>query len=224
MLKRTHCYYLLITSFLFSCSASRFVKPLNEGESAITAGIGGPLITFSNTPILIPLTDITYAKGFTNDFTGFGSLHTTSLLFGTLHLEAGGLKELRKNEGWVPGISIAPSFHYMVDGWTWSSRFFPQLDVNAYWTYGKRNNLIYVGSNNFFDLNGVHTDGQQQPNVWLPGFHIGHTFVRPKSNYQVEFKYLALTTSNKNIVVDYIVPQSMNNGAFGLYFTYMFKF
>lgn len=217
---------LLIFSaiILCSCSSSRFVKPLDDGQQVLTAGFGGPLITFSGMPIPVPLTNICYARGFAQQFTAFGSLHTTSLLFGIGHIEVGALKGIIKNDGWKPGVSVSTSFQYLLDKWEWNSRFYPQFDANIYWTYGKRNNLIYVGSNNLFDFNGTHPDGQQQLNLWFPGFQIGHTFERPKSSYQIELKYLAMNVSNQNLVVDYVGKSSMYNGAFGVYFTYHFKF
>ncbi|MFI5221326.1 MAG: hypothetical protein ACHQK8_03295 [Bacteroidia bacterium] len=216
---------LIFSAILFSsCSSSRFVKPLDEGQQCLTAGFGGPLITLNSLPIPIPLTNICYARGFAEQFTAFGSLHTTSLLFGVGHIEVGGLKGILKNDGLRPGMSVSASFQYMLDRWEWNSRFYPQLDANVYWTYGKNKNLVYAGSNNLFDFNGTHPDGQQQLTLWFPGFHIGHTFVRPKSNYQIEFKYLATNISNQRLVVDYVGKSSMNTGAFGLYFTYHFKF
>jgi len=215
---------ILVTILISSCSSSRFVKPLNDGEQCVTATFGGPLITFSGMPIPVPLTNICYARGFANEFTAFGSIHSTSLLFGVGHIEVGALKGILKNDGWKPGVSISTSFQFMLDRWEWNSRFYPQLDANVYWTYGKSHNIIYAGSNNLFDFNGTHPDGQQQSTIYFPGLQIGHTFVRPKSNYQIEVKYLAMNISNQNLVVDYVGKSSMNQGAFGVYFTYQFKF
>ena len=225
MLKRIQFFIIFIVAIILSsCSSSRFVKPLDEGQQVLTVGLGGPLITFGGMPIPVPLTNVCYARGFGEQFTAFGSLHTTSLLFGVGHVEVGALKGILKNDGWQPGVSVTTSFQYMLDRWDWNSRFYPQFDANVYWTYGKKNNLVYAGSDNLFDLNGVHPDGQSQTNIWFPGFHIGHTFVRAKSNYQVEFKYLAPNISNQNLVVDFVGKSSMYNGALGLYFTYYYKF
>jgi hypothetical protein len=197
---------------------------LEKGEQSITAGFGGPLIIFKNLPIPLPLTNLCYARGITEQFTGFASLHTTSLLFGVGHTEIGALKGITNNNGWKPGISVSTSLQYMLDRWECNSRVYPLIDANVYWTYGKRKNLVSMGSNNLLDLNKVHPDGQLQKNFLVPGFYIGHTFVRAKSNYQIEMKYMAVNVSNQNIVVDYVGKSSVNKGAFGLFFTYHFKF
>jgi hypothetical protein len=209
---------------LSACSSTRLVKPLDEDQQALSLGAGGPIIKFSGMNIPMPLSNICYARGFKNELTGFASIHTTSLLYGLGQFEAGVVKGICKNDGWKPGLSVAPSVQLMLDHWEWNFRMYPQLDANAYWTYGKRSNLVYAGMNNFFELKGTRNDGQKQPNAWLPGFQLGHTFVRPKSNYQLELKYLAATVPNKNTVVDYVVPSGMANGAFGFYITWQYKF
>ena len=68
----------------------------------------------------------------------------------------------------------------------------PQLDINAYWEYGKvraskqiktaadsvnanlKPSYFYVGMNNFFELSTLRVHDEAQPQHWIPSPHIGH--------------------------------------------------
>ena len=134
------------------------------------------------------------------------------------------------------GVSIQPEMNILVDFYTGDIRFWPQLDANYYWDYGKVKNkakngmgfqksrTFYGGISNWFDPYFTESQGRKNQQFWIPSVQIGHLWQRNNWNYNLEFKLLAPVYSNENIVVDY--PSILgNHGAMGVYFgiTYRFK-
>lgn len=222
-MRRAHLLVLLSGIWLMgSCTTARYVRPVEKGKTVATAAFGGPMIVFSGLSIPTPLLTASVAHGYKDDLTGFGSLHLTSAAFGVFHVSGGVTKGLRKPDGWVPGVSVSPIANFMFDKWEGHFNFFPQLDANAYWSYGKRKNYCYVGIGNWFDLHTTRADGQPQTNHWLPMVQVGNVFARNKWEYTLELKYIAPGTSNKNLVATYVSPAS--TGALGFYFGVTRKF
>ncbi len=60
---------LLLSVYCTSCAPSRFVKPLAKGEQAINVAVGGPVITYSNLPVPLPLLSATYGYGIDSSLT-----------------------------------------------------------------------------------------------------------------------------------------------------------
>jgi hypothetical protein len=208
--------------FFASCAPARFVKPLNKGQTAVSASLGGPLILFAGTTIPMPLTSVAVGHGFKNDLTGFAGLHTTALAFGVLQTDIGIVKELRKQKGLVPGVTVSPVANIMFDKWQGKFSFFPQLDVNAYWHYREKANYVYVGIGNWFDLNNKRSEGDAQQTHWLPAIQLGHTLEKHKWDYTLELKYIAPNHNNQRIVVDY---QGIgHSGVIGVYIGVTRKF
>ena len=204
---------------LYSCAPSRFVKPLEKGESALGFNLGGPLINFSGNTIPVPLSSIIYGKGLNSNSTLFAGLHTTSLIFGTFQCEVGYLKNIYTNKTskfFVPSISANTVLNMAVDIWEWNFKFWPQIDINAYWNYGQKGNYFYMGCSNWFELSSQKAHNEKQKNHWIINPQIGHTFSCPKWNYSLEAKYLAPNISNQNIVADYSKPFG-SKGALGIY-------
>lgn len=208
--------------FLANCSPSPLIRPLAKSEQAISATFGGPLIGYSNLTIPIPFVMAGYEYGLKENLSLSCESNLTSLSFGDLNLKTGALYELFAPSGKIPGVSIAPAFHFMLDTWEWHFRFYPQLDANSYWAYGKNQNLVYTGLENWFELLSKNEYGKKVTQHWIPILKIGHTFMRPKSQYTLEVKDIAFTNSNKDLVVGYKTP--FDHGALGLYFGYARKF
>jgi hypothetical protein len=235
--------FLLILIGLASCAPARFVEPLKKGQQVITGNFGGPVAKIpgiGNIPI--PYTAIGYGRGLTNKTTVFGNLHTTSLLFGIGQTDLGVSQSIWKND--KMGVSAQGSMNILVDFYTGANRFWPQVDANYYFKYGKHSKPVYLDATRFGDVKiesnnynffyiGVcnwidpyKTESQGRPNAqfWIPSVQLGHQWIRTKWSYQAELKMLAPNQSNQNIVVNY--PSLLNNrGALGLYFgiTYHLK-
>ncbi len=231
--------FLLILIGLASCAPARFVEPLKKGQQVITGNFGGPVAKIpgiGNIPI--PYTAIGYGRGLTDKTTVFGNLHTTSLLFGIGQTDLGVSQSIWKND--KMGVSAQGSMNILVDFYTGANRFWPQVDANYYFKYGKHSkpvqldamckieskhyNFFYIGLSNWFDPYKTESQGRPNAQFWIPNVQLGHQWIRPKWSYQAELKMLAPNQSNQNIVVNY--PSLLNNrGALGLYFgiTYHLK-
>ena len=236
---RINIFLIAVLAALASCAPARFVEPLKRGQQVITGNFGGPVAKIpgiGNIPI--PYTAIGYGRGLTDKTTIFGNLHTTSLLFGVGQTDLGVSQSIWKND--QMGVSAQGSMNILVDFYTGANRFWPQVDANYYFKYGKHSkpvqldamckieskhyNFFYAGLSNWFDPYKTESQGRQNAQFWIPNVQLGHQWIRPKWSYQAELKMLAPNQSNQNIVVNY--PSLLNNrGALGLYFgiTYHLK-
>lgn len=222
-MKKPFLYFFLLSFGVISCTPARYVKPLEKGQLAIGADLGGPLIGFSGMTIPVPLTNLNAGYGFTEKTTGFAGLHTTALAYGTMQMDVGAAHGFRMPAGFVPGFSGSAAANFMVGLRGGGARLFPQLDVNAFWEYGSgRRNLVYLGLSNWFELAQSRAHQEDQPFHWLPSLQLGHTFVGSKWDFTLEFKQVAFNQDKRNIVVDYKGPG--NSGASGLYFGVRRKF
>ncbi len=201
---------------LLACAPTRYVRPLAEGELAVGADLGGPLISFSDVVIPLPLTNVNVGYGLTGNTTVFGGLHTTALAFKLLQLDAGAVHAFRQPAGFVPGFSASGTLNLMTGLSDWQTRLFPQADLNAFWEHGARRNVIYFGMSNWFETKSTRAHGEEQPAHWLPSLQLGYTFVRSKWDYTVELKQVAFNQDESKIVVDYYGPG--DKGASGVYF------
>ncbi len=213
---------LLLLPLLVACAPTRFVEPVPKEHINVTVALGGPLFDFANTTIPMPLSSVAAGYGLTDQTTLFAGLHTTALLFKDLQLDLGGLKEVLRQDHLAPGMSISPVanvFLAMRDG---SFRVWPEVDVNAYWHYGKSGNMIYLTSGNWFELSSTRADGEPQQDHWIANVGLGHRFEGANWEYTTELKYLALGIANTPNAVGY--HGIGGNGTFGIYLAFTRKF
>jgi len=194
--------FILILTTL-SCGTIRNVVPLEKDQKEVALSLGGPLIEFSGTTIPLPLSSIDFAYGLTDVYTGFASLHTTALLFGVVQIEGGVLRNLWVNEKANMGLSIAPSFYFMMDVWEYKPKFYPLLDVNFYTKYGKRNNLVYVSASSIFELSSQKAFNENIDRRIIPYLSLGHKWCFNKWDYRLEAKYINFFEPNHNLIVKY---------------------
>lgn len=206
---------LFIAAVVSACNVTRVVKPLAKNEMQAGAGFGGAMIKFGGAPIPIPLTQVYGAYGLTSKTTGFASVHTTALLFGVFQTDIGITRQILPQHRWKPGLSISPIANMMFDRWDKNFNLYPQVDINAFWNYGKKQHLIYATLNNWFELKSTKAHNETQTTRWLPSLGIGHQWSGKKLSWQLEVKYIAPNQSNQNIVVDYI--GAGNSGTWGLF-------
>lgn len=206
---------------IYSCSPTRFVKPLDAKQKALNLSLGGPLLDYHSLPVPMPFLTATYGYGIDSSLTGFGAVNITSALYGNVQLELGLTKRLLRQNKNLPAISINPVANIIYRNKD-AFRIFPQLDVNAYWDYNKGRNFFYFGISNWFELKSEKAFNEKQQAHWLVTPLIGETFVRKKWNYTIEAKVIAPNISNKG-VVDYKTPLG-DHGAIGIYFSLTRKF
>jgi hypothetical protein len=213
------CSILLIIVAM-SCAPVRTVVPLEKGETHVSASLGGPLIEFSGLVIPVPLTSVNVSHGVKENFTLNGALHTTSMLFGVIHLEVSTTISLHKFKSETSGITATGGYYFMIDTWEGKSRLYPTIDMNIYKQYGDKNHLMYGSLTLLYDWSQKKSG--KFSDVIIPSFTFGHTWKREKMNYTLELKYLSFLKNNMNIVVDYVSP--INKGAFGIQFGVTRKF
>ena len=218
---------ILFILFIFfqSCMPTRMIKPLKKGEKSIGAHFGGPMINFSGAPIPVPFTSVTGATGIKNNLTAFGSIHTTSALFGVAQIDLGVLKQIYQSKDSTFGITTSPQLNLSIDRWEGNFKVWPVLDINAYWHYDIKNNnhFVYSGITNWFELANTRAHNEPQPNFWLPAINLGHQFTKEKVDYFIETKYMAPFNRNHETVVDYLKPFG-KKGVVGVYFGFRKKF
>lgn len=213
---------LFIILYFSSCAPSRFVKPLAKKESAVNIAAGGPVINYNSLPIPAPFVTLTYGYGIDSSLTAFGSVNITSALYGNAQAEAGIVKRLMQQKGNRPGISISPVANVIYRNKN-AGKFYPQLDVNAYWNYNKSKNLFYAGISNWFELASKKAYDIKQDHHWLLSPMIGECFVRSKWSINVEVKIVAVNVLSQKTVAEYKTPTG-HNGAAGIYIGYTRNF
>jgi hypothetical protein len=134
----------LLIMAIFSCAPTRFVKPLAKKQKAINVSVGGALISYGDLTIPMPFVTATYGYGIDSTLTGFGSLNITSLVYGNAQVELGVTKQILQQKGAWPGISINPVANIIYRNKD-ASKFYPELDINAFWDYNQKRNFFYIG-------------------------------------------------------------------------------
>ncbi len=212
-------YILLFIVFaVASCAPSRFVEPLDKGEWAVGGSFGGPVIDFAGAPIPVPITSIEVGYGLDSTKTIHGGLHTTAMLFGNFQIDAGMTYQFLRQKKWIPNVSASAGFNTIYDFDDKSGKFWPTLDANAFWNYGKRRNYFYTGFNNYFDFTSTLSTGEPQTNHILFSPQIGHVLKGKNRSWELttELKFLAPYMRNDYAFVPY-KSITGNFGAAGFY-------
>jgi hypothetical protein len=209
--------------FIASCAPTRIVKPLAKKEHQVSANLGGPLIKFGPAIMPIPFTTVNYGYGLNDKVSLTGSLHTTSALFKNLQLDAGAVFSIYRSDSLKWGLSAGTHINFASNISDKDSRYWPQLDINAYKHYGKKNNLMYAGISSWFETAATYSCGKPISNRWIPIINFGHIWQKGKMSYSIELKMLAPGTYNRDIVVEYVSFMG-KRGATGLYFQIGRKF
>lgn len=202
---------------LTACAPARFVEPLQKKEIAIGANFGGPVVSQGvTTPI--PLTAIEIGYGLDTNLTIHGGIHTTAMIFGNLQMDIGLTYKLLNQNKYIPNVSVNPGFNFIYNFENKTSKFWPTLDINAYWNYGKRNSYLYFGFNNMFELSKTMAHEQEQKQRWIFSPQIGHILKTKNEKWQftTELKFLALNQDNSYAFLPY-KSLTGSYGATGLY-------
>jgi hypothetical protein len=218
---------LFLALLVQSCTTTRFVKPLKEKEQAIQISLGGPMVNIPNIgSIPLPITNITYGKGVSENVTGFGSIYPSAAIFGVFQVDAGFVFKWNKQENW--GITTTPMLNFAVDSWEWNAKLWPNADVNFYWEKPFKNKtdkhwMVYGGFNNWFELSKLRAHNVVQPKHWIVSPHTGFVYSTKKWNYTLEYKLIAPGADNVNLVTSYS-SLAGNTGANSLLLTLCRKF
>lgn len=207
MLRNIRITSLACLCVLFlSCAPSRFVRTIPKGQTQISGTLGGPMQNLFGMTIPTPFTSIGVGHGLKEDLTLFGGLHTTALVFKTLQLDLGATKRLYQadSSGFIPSVSGSFSLNGLVDLNEGENDIYPQIDLNAYWNYGKnKKHFFYMGIGTWADLQALKAHDEVQETAMLFNPHIGTNLALNKWNITLEYKVLGLGQSNQNVVVNY---------------------
>lgn len=210
-----------VALLLASCAPSRFVKPLKAKEQAASFSFGGPLIAFAGMSIPMPFSTLAYGYGLNDKVTAYGSLHTTSLLFGNIQSDLGATIKLFEKEKFgisaSPALQIATSLNHGK-----SFRVWPSAEANVYYSPGSKPSYLYAGAASWFELAASRANGEVQPRHYIPQVQLGYTIVKTKLQHQFELRYLGLGIPNLPNVVEY--KGIGGKGAVGIYYSINRKF
>ena len=205
----------ILALILASCGPSKFVEPIAHKQLSIGGHFGGPALDYG-APLPLPITALELGYGLDTNITVFGSLHTTSMFFGNIQTDFGATFKLLNQNKFSPNVSISPGFNFIYSFSGKTAKFWPTLDANAYWNYGKNKSYIYCGFNNYFELSKTMANDQAQASHWLFNPH-GH------GQFTAEIKWLGPNHINNYAFIPYYTAQG-SNGALGIYLGYRWLF
>lgn len=211
-----------MTLLLIQCAPARYVKPLKSKEQVVSFTFGGPIIQFAGAPIPIPFTTFGYAYGMSDKITTYANIHTTSLLFGNIQLDAGstiGIYEKEKKYGFSfsPTLQMAASLNTKN-----SFRIWPSADFNFYYHPKQKESYLYSGLNSWFELSSKKAHREVQNTHVIPNIHAGYVIIKSKWNHQFQMSYLGIGLSNLPNVVSYV--GMAQKGSFGFHYALIRKF
>jgi len=186
-----------------ACAPSRYVRPLERGEVAVTGHLGGPLFNNFDAPIPVPLTSVAVGYGLREETTVYGGLHLTALAFANLQLDAGVTHAFVRPQKWRPGVSVSPSLNMVLGFREGDVRVWPVVDANAWWEYGPRASQVYVGGQSWIELAGTRAHGADAPQRLLPGIQAGHVYQRDRWAFTTELKWSNAAAVNTDGTVDW---------------------
>lgn len=200
---------------LAACAPSRFVEPLDKGETAITGELGGPIFTNLGAPLPVPLGSAVVGHGFTENITGYGGIHFTSLGFGVVQTEFGAAFNLLDPDSSMAGLSGSITANTAFDVHEGNFRLWPQVDINLRWPIGPDKNIFYAGASNWFEPRNTAYLSEPQKNKLIPAIQTGYIWRGEQWDVGLEAKWIAVGFDNSELAVDYVgVGQT---GSFGLY-------
>jgi hypothetical protein len=209
----------MFSLMIASCAPTRHIIPLDKGEHSVSLALGGPLITYSDNVIPVPLLSACYGYGLDSNITVFGGAHITSALFGVLQADIGGRYYFQvwdddddKSLEATLGASLIPA----IDIWEGNFKLWPELMGALRWNISDFMHL-YTVFGGMFELSSTRAHGQDQPINFMPLLGVGFVVQSTNWDYQFEYKLIAPGENNKGTVVEY--RAAGDTGARGIYFS-----
>lgn len=168
-----------------SCSSIRQVQPLDVGQSAVHATLGGPIADVGRIYIPLPLLSLGYNYGLVKSVDVEAGVGITHALFGIMAIDLGANWRPIVSNGLIPGVIVSPQAHIMTDFKPSSLRVYPALNLTGWWNH--RDWLYpYLGIENWVEYHTQRTDGNPQTHHWLIAPYLGVTLTHGAWEYQVE--------------------------------------
>jgi hypothetical protein len=207
---------LLVAASCISCAPTRHIIPLQQGESQISASFGGPLITYDDMVIPVPLISLDYGYGLDTNVTVFGGAHVTSALFGVIQADLGGRYYIPLYpDEYIKGITIGASLNPAIDVWEGNVKLWPEIMSAARWQFGSHN--PYLSLSSWIEFASTRAHDQKQEVHFMPSISIGDIYQSTNWDYALEARWIAPGLRNKGVVAEY--HGIGGNGTIGLYFS-----
>jgi len=219
-----HLIFFTIIITLASCTASRFVEPLEKGTHTVGVNFGGPLIEFGGATIPVPFSALNYGYGVDSNLTVYGGLHLTAAYFGNIQVDLGATYLLLPQNKYVPAISISPALNIVTRYNFIDTKIWPAIDINGFWNYGAKKNYAYIGISNWIELSRLRAHNESALTRWVWSPQLGHNLKLKKGfQLQTEIKLLAPNHKNNEVFVPY---RSLlgNRGASGVFINFIKTF
>lgn len=191
-----------------SCTPTKVVVPLNDGQWQIGVTQGRPQINEGYLPVIGAYA----AKGVSSTKTNYGGIQFSSLLLGAVQLEAGQVATLIPQQGFKPGISYSYGAQSFLSTRDYTIRFYPEAGLNAYLQNGPH--ILNASANTWVDPTWFLADfGRGQ--ILAPSFSAGYRLRYKWFEAQLEYKILN-PTREIHIPQNYI-PSTAGLGGRGTY-------
>jgi hypothetical protein len=190
--------FLLIVIFAVlwcnSCSTVRQLRPLNRGQSAVSASVGGPITRVGSAYIPLPLLSVGYNYGLINQMLDVeAGVHLTQAVYSLMQLEIGANYRPWLRKRFRPGLMVTPKFFFVTNFQEF--KFYPDLGLTLQWQ-PKQYWYIYTGLDNFFELSKTRHDGNTQNNHWFIVPYLGIDMGNKRWGFQFEPRIYIPNLSN----------------------------
>lgn len=213
---------LVMAALVWSCTPSRYVRPLAEGEKAVSGSFGGPFIQNFGAPIPIPFVTVGGAYGLKPQTTAFANIHVTSALFGVGQVDFGVTQGILRPDGWKPGLSASAVANAAVDAYEGRFKLWPQIDANAYWEYGAKKHYAFAGFSTWWEPRAFAHPKEAGIQMVVPGLQVGNTFAGNSWDKSLELKWNNFVKPSEDAVVDWAAFGKL--GGLGIQFSITKRF
>lgn len=207
---------IFATVIIFSCSSVRQVKPLEPGQSAVSASLGGPVTQYIGPGYApLPMLSVGYNRGMREWLDLEVGWHITQFAFGVLQLDGGVNLRPFMPEGLRPGLIVTPKVHVLAGLRDGSFRAYPQLSL-TFPMQPTESLLPYLGIENWFEFHTTREDGLEQPHHWLIAPYAGLALYRGPWHFQLEMRLYTPNLENTGRG-----PKNIGIGEYGIWGTFV---
>lgn len=134
-----------------ACSTTHMARTIGEGNAAVVASLGGPVVELFGKPIPVPLSTLGGVYGIRDDLDVHGHLHPTMLAYDTFGADAGVTWQALDQRGGIPALAAGASLLFITDLSPTEANtdpgcatcVLPDLHLTASWLVGRH--LVYGG-------------------------------------------------------------------------------
>jgi hypothetical protein len=209
MMKIKFSAVLAVLIVAVSCTPTKVIVPLKQGQWQIGVTQGRPQINEGYLPVLGAYA----AKGVSETKTNYGGIQFSSLLLGAVQLEAGQVATLIPQQGFKPGVSYSYGVQSFLSTRDYAFRFYPEAGLNAYLKGGPH--ILNVSANTWVDPTWFLADfGRGQ--FFAPSFSTGYR-LRYKW-FEAQLEYKILNPTREIHIPQAYVPNTSGLGGKGFFY------